>query len=199
MLAAWQVFISGAILGLSIAAPPGPANAAAAYQATRSWWAGWTTLLGATTADGIFFLLTYFGLTALVSSGEVRNALFAVGGLFMFYLAFSTLKNARKSPGLSASRADRVPYLLGLTIGLTSPFQLAWWIAVGVGMVTRFGGSIVAGFFTGIVAWTLFFSTLVHEGVSRYARVYPVLVGVSGVILLAFGGWFLYSAISSSI
>jgi len=66
-------------------------------------------------------------------------------------------------------------------------------------MVTRFGDSILAGFFSGIVAWTLFFSTLVHEGVSRYARVYPALVAASGVILLAFGVWFLYSAISSSV
>lgn len=197
MLAAWQVFLSGAILGLSIAAPPGPVNAAAVYQSTRSWWAGWTTLIGATTADGVFFLLTYFGLTALVSSGQARDALFAVGGVFMFYLAYTTLRVARSAPGVRPPATNRVPYLLGLTIGLTNPFQLAWWIAVGVGMVTRFGDSIVVGFFTGIVAWTLFFSTLIHEGVSRYARVYPWLVGASGVLLLAFGAWFLYSAISS--
>ncbi len=197
MLAVWQVFLSGVILGISIAAPPGPVNAAAAYQATRSWLAGWTTLLGATTADGVFFLLTYFGITALLASGEARDVLFGVGGVFMFYLAFSTLRNAKHAPSVRPQRSGRLPYFLGLTIGLSNPFQLAWWIAVGVGMITRFGPSIVVGFFAGIVAWTLFFATLVHEGVRRYARIYPFLVGVSGVILLAFGAWFLYSAISS--
>ena len=98
MLASWQVFVSGVILGISIAAPPGPVNAAAAYQVTRSWLAGWLTLLGATTADGIFFVLTYFGLTALIASGEVREVLFVAGGALMLYLAYSTLRSARDPP-----------------------------------------------------------------------------------------------------
>jgi threonine/homoserine/homoserine lactone efflux protein len=199
MLAGWQVFLTGAVLGVSIAAPPGPVNAAAAFQVTKSWLAGWLTLLGATTADGIFFVLTYFGLTALIASGQVRDILFTFGGVLMLYLAYSTLRKARHRAPASAPRSSRFPYFLGLTIGLTSPFQLAWWLAVGVGMISTFGWSIVVGFFVGIVVWTLFFSTLLHEGVSRYGRVYPALVYASGAILLAFGVWFLYSAVSTLV
>lgn len=197
MLASWQVFLTGAVLGLSIAAPPGPVNAAAAYQVTKSWLAGWLTLLGATTADGIFFLLTYFGLTALISSGEVRNILFVVGGFLMLYLAYSTLKKAKRRVQAGSAKAGRFPYFLGLSIGLTSPFQIAWWVAVGVGMISSFGLSIFVGFFAGILLWTLCYSTLLHAGVSRYSRIYPVLVYVSGAILLGFGVWFLYTAISA--
>ena len=197
LLASWQVFVSGVILGISIAAPPGPVNAAAAYHITRSWLAGWLTLLGATTADGIFFVLTYFGLTALIASGEVREILFVAGGAFMLYLAYSTLRSARDPPGTAPPRAGRFPYILGLTIGLTNPFQLAWWIAVGIGMISSFGLSIVVGFFAGILAWTIFFATLLHAGISRYRRIYPVLVYASGAILIGFGVWFLYTAISS--
>jgi threonine/homoserine/homoserine lactone efflux protein len=197
MLAGWQVFLTGAVLGVSIAAPPGPVNAAAAYQVTRSWLSGWLTLLGATTADGVFFLLTYFGVTAVIASGQVRELLFTFGGALMLYLAYSTLRKARHRPSASAPSSSRFPYLLGLTIGLTSPFQLAWWIAVGAGMVTTFGLSIIAGFFTGIVAWTLFFSALLHEGISRYSRVYPAMIYVSGALLLGFGLWFLYAAVTA--
>lgn len=183
------------ILGISIAAPPGPVNAAAAYQITRSWFAGWSLYLGATTADGIFFLLTYFGFTALIASGEVRDLLFVLGGCFMLYLAFVTLESAKSEPK-AAKKAGR-PYLLGLTIGLSNPFQLAWWIAVGIGMISTFGLSIIFGFFTGIVAWTLLFSSLLRAGISRYREVYPYIVYVSGAILAAFGLWFLFSAVSS--
>ncbi len=199
MLATWQVFLSGAILGISIAAPPGPVNAAAAYQVTKSWLAGWLTLLGATTADVVFFLLTYFGLTALIASGEARDLLFVVGGGFMLYLAFSTLRRAKEPPRTGPVGGGRFPYLLGLTIGLTSPFQMAWWIAVGVGMISSFGLSIVLGFFAGILAWTLSFSALLRKGVMRYRAIYPVLVYGSGLILLVFGAWFLYTAISSLV
>jgi threonine/homoserine/homoserine lactone efflux protein len=195
LLESWQVFVSGIVLGFSIAAPPGPVNAAAAYQVTRSWFAGWSTLLGATTADGIFFLLTYFGFTALIASGELRELLFVVGGLFMLYLAFTTLGRAKTEP--RQEKKTGKPYVLGLTIGLSNPFQLAWWIAVGVGMISTFGLSIVFGFFTGIIAWTLLFSSLLRRGVSRYREVYPYLVYASASILGAFGVWFLFTAVSS--
>jgi threonine/homoserine/homoserine lactone efflux protein len=197
LLESWQIFLTGAVLGVSIAAPPGPVNAAATYQVTKSWLAAWLTLLGATTADAIFFVLTYFGLTSLIASGEARDLLFVAGGVFMLYIAYSTLRRARVKQALGPTSGSRTPYLLGLTIGLTNPFQLAWWIAVGVGMISTFGLSIVAGFFAGIIAWTLFFSTILREGLTRYHRIYPVLVYVSGGILVLFGLWFLYSAISS--
>jgi threonine/homoserine/homoserine lactone efflux protein len=199
LLESWQVFLTGAVLGVSIAAPPGPVNAAATYQVTRSWLAGELTLLGATTADAVFFVLTYFGLTSLIASGEARDLLFVVGGVFMLYIAYSTLRRARSKPTSAPVGGGRFPFILGLTIGLTNPFQLAWWIAVGVGMVSTFGLSIVAGFFAGIVAWTLFLSSILRVGLSRYQRIFPFLVYVSGGILVLFGVWFLYSAISSLV
>jgi threonine/homoserine/homoserine lactone efflux protein len=199
LLESWQTFLTGAILGVSIAAPPGPVNAAATYQVTKSWLAGELTLLGATTADAIFFVLTYFGLTSLIASGEARDLLFVVGGVFMLYIAYSTLRRAKVKPASGPVRGGRFPYLLGLTIGLTNPFQLAWWIAVGVGMISTFGLNIVAGFFAGIIAWTLFLSTILRAGLTRYQRIYPVLVYASGAILVLFGVWFLYSAISSLV
>lgn len=195
MLESWQVFLSGIVLGFSVAAPPGPVNATAAYEMTRSWLAGWSTLLGATTADAIFFLLTYFGLTALIASGEVRDVLFLIGGLLMLYLAFVTLRTAKRAPR-EETRTGR-PYVLGLTIGLSNPFQLAWWVAVGIGMVSTFGLSIVFGFFTGIIAWTLLFSSLLRAGLRRYREIYPYIVYASGATLLVFGAWFLFTAASS--
>ena len=195
MLESWQVFLTGVVLGISIAAPPGPVNAATAYQVTRSWMAGWATLLGATTADAIFFVLTYYGVTSLVVSGYVRNLLFVAGGCLMFYLAYATLRSAGRPP--QEQKKSGRPYLLGLTVGLSNPFQLGWWLAVGVGMVTTFGFSIVFGFFAGIVAWTLLFASLLREGVTRYKTVYPYVVYASGLILLGFGVWFLFTALSS--
>jgi len=195
VLASWQVFITGAVLGISIAAPPGPVNAAAAYQVTRSWLAGWATLLGATTADAIFFLLTYYGVTGLVVLDNVRNLLFVLGGCLMFYLAYATLRNFRKEPQ-EQKRYGR-PYLLGLTIGLSNPFQLAWWIAVGIGMVATFGSSIIFGFFTGILAWTILFATLLRKSIERYRSMHPFVIYASGLVLLVFGVWLLLTGLLS--
>jgi len=179
---------------MTIAAPPGPVNATAAQQATRSWLSSWLVLLGATTADGIFFILTYYGLTAIIVSDEAKEALFLVGGALVLCLAFVTLRNARR-PLESRRKRTGYPYLLGLGIGISNPFQLAWWVTVGIGMISTFGLSIVIGFFSGIVAWTLLFATLLHASITRYERAYTVVVYASGVILAGFGVWFIFAAI----
>lgn len=197
MLAAWEIFLSGMALGITIAAPPGPVNAASAGQAARSWMSGWLVLLGATTADGLFFTLTYLGLTALATSKAVKDSLFLGGAILMFYLAYATLRSAKKPTGGQTQTRRTYPYLLGFGIGISNPFQLAWWLTVGIGMVSSFGLSIVSGFFCGIVVWTLVFATVVHASAARYLTAYKAIVYGSGLVLVVFGLWFLYTAISA--
>src|SRR6266850_2392176 len=128
MADAFQIFLSGALLGFSIAAPPGPVTALSAQQvASRSWLAGWLVLLGATVADGIFFAVTFYGV-ARFASPALRSILFVVGGVLMLYLAVSTARTARrpKSSALLSrhgrwASSSRSPFLLGISIGLTNP------------------------------------------------------------------------------
>ena len=203
MPGAIQVLLSGFALGISIAAPPGPVSALAAREVvTRSWLDGWLVAAGATAADGVFFVMTYLGI-ARMASPKVRDVLFLAGGLFMLYLAFSTVKKARRREGTSTpsrtSSFSGSPLLMGLSIGITSPFQLAWWVAIGAGMISEFGSSIAIGFFAGIIAWTLFFTALVHEGVTRYERLAPMIAYASALLIGGFGLWFLFVGISTTI
>lgn len=207
MFDAFQVFLSGAALGFSIAAPPGPVTALAAQQVvSRSWLAGWLVLLGATVADAIFFVLTFYGVARLVTPGE-RGLLFVVGGALMFYLAFSILRKVRRREAASPPRPDRLtssaigrsPFLLGLSIGLTNPYQLGWWVAIGAGMVADFGGGIAAGFFVGILSWTAIFTAMVHAGVRRYERLSPIIAYASAAIMAGFGLWFLSLGLLTTI
>jgi threonine/homoserine/homoserine lactone efflux protein len=205
---ALQVLLSGVALGFSIAAPPGPVTALSAQLVvSRSWLSGWLVMLGATVADGAFFILTYFGVARLVTPEE-RGVLFVLGGLLMLYLAFSTVRTAgRRDAGTfpprssrwSSTKARRSPFLLGLSIGLTNPYQLGWWIAVGAGMVSDFGASVAVGFFVGILAWTVMVTALVHEGVRRYQRLSPVIAYASAAIMVGFGSWFLVVGLSTTV
>jgi threonine/homoserine/homoserine lactone efflux protein len=198
-----QVLLSGAALGLSIAAPPGPVTALAAQQVvSRSWLSGWLVMLGATAADGVFFVITYYGLARFVNAEE-RGVLFVLGGLLMLYLAATTARQAGSLASSSAperpTRGGRSPFLLGLTIGLTNPYQLGWWVAIGAGMVAEFGGSIAVGFFVGIVSWTLVLTSVVHASVSRYRRLAPMIAYASAALMAGFGLWFLGSGLLSTV
>jgi threonine/homoserine/homoserine lactone efflux protein len=205
-----EIFLSGVTLGLSIAAPPGPVTALSAQQAvSRSWLAGWQVMLGATLSDAIFFVMAYYGVARLVTPGE-RDLLFVLGGLLMLYLAFSILRNARRRQDASAPRREsqwwlssssirRFPFLLGLSMGLTNPYQLGWWIAIGAGMIAAFGGSIAVGFFVGILSWTVIFTAVVHAGVKRYERLSPLIAYASAALIAAFALWFLGVGLASTI
>jgi threonine/homoserine/homoserine lactone efflux protein len=203
---AFQILLSGVALGFSIAAPPGPVLAMAAQQvASRSWLAGWLVLLGATVADAIFFALTFYGVTTFVSPA-LRGFLFVVGGALMLYLALSTVRNARGlKAGETLSRpsrwatSGRSPFVMGLSVGLTNPFQLGWWVAIGAGMVAEYGTSIAVGFFAGILLWTVIFSALVDAGVARYERLAPVIAFASAAIMAGFGLWFLALGLLTTI
>lgn len=195
-------------MGFSIAAPPGPVTALSAQLVvSRSWFSGWLVMVGATVADAVFFVLTYYGVARLITPGE-RGDLFLLGGLLMLFLAFSTVRTAGRRDGgslpprtsrWSPSSTRRSPFLLGLSMGLTNPYQLGWWVAVGAGMVADFGARVAVGFFVGIVAWTLIVTALVHEGVRRYQRVAPVIAYASAAIMVGFGTWFLVVGLLTTV
>jgi threonine/homoserine/homoserine lactone efflux protein len=190
--------LTGVVLGLSIAGPPGPVNATAAYEVGKgSWLSGWLVELGATTADGIFFFLTYFGLIKIIAGGKLGQTLFLIGGLILLFMAYSTIRHASKAALSRKPSGIRSPYLLGLSVAVTNPYQVAWWVTVGVGMVSTFGLGIVVGLFTGILGWTLIYTTALSIGLSRYQEAYPYVIYASGLILGAFGIWFLITAVST--
>jgi len=203
---AFQILLSGALLGFSIAAPPGPVTALAAQQvASRSWLSGWFVLFGATSADALFFVLTFYGFTRFVSP-SLRSLLFVVGGGLMLYLALSVARDARRPKGgvrfshpSRRATSTRSPFLLGLFVGLTNPFQLGWWVAIGAGMVAEYGSSIAVGFFAGILSWTVIFSLIVHAGVARYERLSPIIAFASAAVMAGFGLWFLVLGLLTTV
>ena len=106
---------AGTILGFSIAVPPGPVNATVAREVAskHSAFAGFSVAVGATTADGLFLLLTYVGWTEIVAkSGTVIAWIYLVGALVMISYAFLTLRQlpnrTKTQPGSSKQFLIRV-------------------------------------------------------------------------------------------
>ncbi|MEM0288667.1 MAG: LysE family transporter [Metallosphaera sp.] len=184
----WSEIVFGVALGLSLAAPPGPVNSLMAAESLRSKIHGTSVGLGAMTADLIFLIITYIFGEFLPM--KIRYIFYIIGGTFMIWLAFDVLKSKL------SSRDRKANYIVGLTMGLTNPFQITWWITSGLFMIQEFGLLIVPGFFGGIIIWITLFPFIVNrygKGLSNIIRV------ISFIILIAFGiyillkGFFLIS------
>jgi len=197
-----DAFAKGFALGLSLAAPPGPVNAAIASRSLSSWALGASLGFGALTSDMVY--LAAVALGGRLAPPWLLPAVGLAGSLLLAYLAAGAaraaaaeLRGARGSVpkaqlGGSASLAKS--YATGLAMGLTNPFQAGWWATVGLALVAELGAPLAAGFVCGIASWVLGFSFAVSRG--RESRKFRAAVyAASSAALAAFA---LYLALSSA-
>ena len=228
----------GAVFGLALAAPPGPMNAVIAEESVvRGWVAGVMAGLGAMTADATFLVLAYLGAVGVVARRPtLRAAMVGVGGVLMLYFAYGAVREAasfvdgdgagagdgaagRSSAEGLAAGPPRRGFWKALVLALTNPYQILFWLTVGVGLlrpgtvdvlahlpggglagllVVRTGSpALVVGLFAGIGLWvTGFPATLVGAG-RRVDRLAPAVAYASAAVLFGFGVWFLVDAVRS--
>ena len=185
-------FVFGVLLGLSIAAPPGPANAMIATHAVtrKRWWAGTLVGFGAMTADATFLVITYVVGRAIQPAEAVLAAVFLLGALVMFFFAYKASGAWRKPPAEQLQEVRPThSYLSGLTIGLTNPYQILWWLTAGLAFIQSVGAAIVAGFFCGIIIWTISFPWALGYARDRIDKAYQAVMLFSLATLVILGSW----------
>lgn len=163
----WTV-LKGMGLGLAIAAPVGPIGLLCIRRSlTQGQLMGLVTGLGAATADGLYGCVAGFGLTAVADLlVDHAPALRLIGGVFLCYLGFTTLRTdpATEAAQLS-SRGLWGAYASTLLLTLTNPATILSFIAIfaGLGLVgssQSWGASLalILGVFLGSALWWLFLS-----------------------------------------
>jgi threonine/homoserine/homoserine lactone efflux protein len=242
-------FGAGIVFGVALAAPPGPMNAIIAEESViRGWLSGFTAGLGAMTADFCFFLLALFGVVTFVRNAPtVRGLMILAGGLLMLYFAYGAVEDARAqfvadggvpadsgaddpdgnalAAGFGASAAGDAEtgrgFRKAFVLAITNPYQIAFWLTVGVGLlepglvdvlaktpyvgdalagvlVVRTGSpALLAGLFGGIVVWIVGFPAALVAAGRRVDRLAPLVAAGSAVVLGGFGLFFCYDAVTT--
>jgi threonine/homoserine/homoserine lactone efflux protein len=191
----------GFLLGWSVAWPPGPINA---EMIRRGLAAGFRSAiavgLGACSGDALWAVLVMTGVGLLIGPGT-RFALGIVSSALLLILAGLFLSAAwrawrdRAAPPATPSRvaATRRGYLLGLGMAMTSPWNLAFWLAVMgrpqsldagvVGALTVAGAAIL-----GAGAWVLVLcGFVVRLRLRLEGRVWRLVAdGMTGILMFAF-------------
>ena len=215
----------GAVFGLALAAPPGPMNAVIAEEsALRGWLAGFTAGLGAMTADFLFFLLALVGVVGFVGTmPTLRGVMVGAGGLLMLYFAYGAVRDARTASTFTEGGGEpgHRGFVKALLLALTNPYQILFWLTVGVGLlrpgtvdilahapyigtalsgmvVVRTGSpAMIVGFFGGIVLWIVGFPASLVAAGRRIDRFASAVAYVSALVLAGFGVFFLNEALGT--
>jgi len=198
----------GFVLGFTIAAAVGPISLLVirrTLSAGRS--VGLASGLGVATADGTYGAIAAFGLTVVTSAlVDWRRALGLVGGAFLLWLAWRTIRSgpseAAEPPGEPVRRDLAGAYLSTLGLTLTNPMTILSFAALFVGLGVRgddFAGAalLTAGVFAGSAAWWLVLTSVVSLVRGRITPAGLQRVNVaSGVLIGAFGVVALWSAVA---
>ncbi len=193
-------FLKGLILGFSTAAPVGPIGVLCIRRTlAEGRLHGFTSGLGAATADAIYGSVAAFGLAFI--SGALLNwqlALRLVGGLFLGYLGVRTfLAEPAEEAVLAKGQNNSLfgAYISTFFLTLTNPMTILSFAAVfaGLGIAAVAGdyGSasfLVAGVFLGSGLWWFLLSAGVSFFRSHFSGWKLVLVNqVAGIVLAGFG------------
>ncbi|ADN51001.1 lysine transporter LysE [Vulcanisaeta distributa] len=154
-------FMLGMVFGFLLAVPPGPMNALIAAEATRSPIHGTSVGLGAMSADGILMVITYLFSRVL---GHYVYYLYFIGFAVMIYLAVSILRSTFSPRSSSGNRSVLLNYFMGVSMGLTNPYQVFWWLTAGLSFMSIFGIFSIVGLFTAILIWVFTFPYAVYVG-----------------------------------
>ncbi len=178
----------GALLGFSLAVPPGPMNAWIATAATRSFRAGTLTASGAMAADAVLGAAVYLLSRSFDLHGIVRE-IDLVGAVVLGVLGVRALRRPSDGP---ERPPDGRTMLVGLGVGLSNPYQVVWWLTAGLAFAYLGGLVLLAGLFGAIAVWVVAFPAAVHSGARRHPAVREGLRLGSVAILLGFAGYFAY-------
>ncbi len=178
------VLLIGIILGLSLAGPPGGVNAIIANESLKSKLHGTSVGLGAMSADLTLFIVVYF-LRSYIP-GILLNIIYFIGGVLMLFIAYMVLNS--KIPKLS----KKGNYFMGLSLGLTNPFQIIWWFTVGIFILNTLSTLSVIGLFIGILIWIFSFPYAINKFGLKYEK---YIKYASMIILTIFGIYMIYSGI----
>ncbi len=187
----------GLLLGLSLAAPPGPVNALiASHGVTRSWRAGFLVGLGAMTIDLLWLTISLLAHSVLLGMRSLFPFVALLGAVVMAYLAWGAAKAWRAEPVVAVpERAlHATSYVTGVVTNVTNPYSVVWWLTAGIALIDAFGAFVLVGFFAGILLWISAFPYLLRAAQARYARAYRVVLAFSVVVLVVFAGYLAWSA-----
>ncbi|MBU8905303.1 LysE family transporter [Desertibacillus haloalkaliphilus] len=204
-----SIFFSYIILGLSLAAPIGPVNAAQLDKGIKGGFLhAWLVGLGATIADAIYMMLVYLGVVHFLEVSFMQTFLWSFGFFVLVYTGIESLFGAGKvEANMRSSRESHArSFFYGFFMSLTNPLTILFWLGIFGSILAKTASSYgtnelilySAAIFIGITLWDVTMAGLASS--FRKFLTNRLLKGISylsGLSLIGFGLYFGYQALQA--
>jgi L-lysine exporter family protein LysE/ArgO len=195
------------ILGLSLAAPIGPINAAQLDKGIKNgFWHAWILGLGAASADIFYILLVYFGLVHFLEIPFLKTFLWLFG---FFVLCYTGIESIIKSGNIQNDRHHKKESLIksffsGFFMSLSNPLTILFWLGIYGSVLanaaekyeTRMLIIYSMAIFSGIFLWDITMAFMASSA-RKYLTGFLLrcISVISGLSLIGFGIYFGFQAV----
>jgi threonine/homoserine/homoserine lactone efflux protein len=202
-----NVFLSYILLGLSLAAPIGPINAAQIDRGIRngflhSWFIG----VGAIVADGIYMMIVYVGVVQFLAQPFMQTFLWLFGCFVLIYTGVETIINAGKI-NLEQQRGSEPlikSFFSGFLMSISNPLTILFWLGIYGSVLAKTAATYErsqlilysSAIFIGLMVWDLTMAAV--SGSFRKFLTSRLLITISllsGLSLIGFGIYFAFQAV----
>ena len=190
------------VISLSGVMAPGPVTAATLAVGTRSRHGGALIAVGHGLVEFPLVVLIMVGMDRILALGPVQIGIGLVGGVVLIVMGASMLRSLGKKSVSEMRYVKQNAVYTGILLSVGNPYFLLWWATVGIVLARsakELGGLAFVIF--ALVHWLcdLVWLEVLSWSSFRGSRVFGeklqrIVLVVCGIVLLIFGGKFIYDA-----
>lgn len=197
-----SILVSYILLGLSLAAPIGPVNAARIEKGIKNGFLhSWIVGVGSLVADATFMVGVYFGLNHFIEAPFIQTFLWLFGAFVLIYSGIEAMTKASLFQIAESRKKDSLThcFFTGYLMSISNPMSMLFWLGIyGSIMVKTAQTTTTEQFlmytcmiFVGLTIWDLFIAGIT-SGSRRFltATMLKAIAYLSGFSLIGFGLYF---------
>jgi L-lysine exporter family protein LysE/ArgO len=197
-----NLFLSYILLGLSLAAPIGPINAAQIDRGIRNGFLhAWFVGVGAIIADGIYMLIVYIGVIQFLDTAFMKTFLWSFGCFVLIYTGVESLLSAGKLK-INQERSKEPlikSFLFGFFMSLSNPLTILFWLGIYGSILAEAAAAYEtsqlflysSAIFIGLLLWDIMMAGISSSFKRYLTPSFLVLISyLSGLSLIGFGAYF---------
>ncbi|CAM4008420.1 LysE family transporter [Mesobacillus thioparans] len=201
-----NVFLGYIFLGLSLAAPIGPVNAAQMDKGIKSGFVqAWLLGLGALTADIIYMLTVYLGVVKYLETPFMQSFLWLFGFFVLLYTGIETIFNSGKimmdrREGDSGLKS----FISGFFMSISNPLTILFWLGIYGSVLAKTASSYGTGelvlysfgIILGLILWDIVMAAISSSFRNLLTtRLLTLISLISGISLIGFALYFGYQGL----
>ncbi|HET7628104.1 MAG TPA: LysE family transporter [Bacillales bacterium] len=197
-----SAYVSYLLLGLSLAAPIGPINAAQMdWGIKNGFFHAWVVGIGAVLTDGIYMLIVYLGVVQIIDTPVIKTFLWLFGCFVLLYSGIEGLSGSAQIQREMRQRSDPVwkAFTSGFFMSISNPLTILFWLGIYGSVLAETASShgtrelilYSLAIFSGLLVWDLTMAGI-SSGFRSFltARLLSIVSVLSSLSMIGFGVYF---------